>query len=276
LRTIAALNIDADQRWRSVVVAMERLRWMGHVPLGARHIWVNLPEFMARVVDDGKVTFKTRVVIGKVGEVTESPEFSDLMEYMVINPSWSVPRSIVIREYLPKMRLNSNAESQLQVIDRNGRIVPRSAINFAAYTDRTFPFALRQAPSDDNALGLVKFMFPNIHNIYLHDTPSKSLFENEIRAFSHGCIRVGAPFDLAYVLLTPQSDDPEGLFKSYLRGGRESAVNLVTPVPVHLVYFTAWPNEQDRMNYAADIYGRDAVIFEALATAGVVQPGVQS
>ena len=275
-RTIAALNIEADQRLKSVVVAMERLRWMGNAPLGARHIWVNLPDFVAKVVDDGKTTFKTRVVIGKVGDDTESPEFSDLMEYMVVNPTWSVPRSIVVKEYLPMLKRNANAQGQLQVIDGSGNVVPRSAINFAAYTDKSFPFALRQPPSDGNALGKVKFMFPNPYNIYLHDTPSKSLFDKEIRAFSHGCIRVGAPFDLAYFLLTPQSDDPEGLFKSYLTGGREGVLNFTTPIPVHLVYFTAWPNDQGMINYADDIYGRDAAIFEALATAGVVLPGVQS
>lgn len=275
-RTLAALNTDAGQHWRSVVVAMERLRWMGNVPLGSRHIWVNQPDFLVRVVDDGRVTFTSRVVIGKVGTDTESPEFSDMMEYMVVNPTWSVPRSIVVKEYLPMLRRNANAQGQLQVIDRQGRVVPRSAINFAAYTDKTFPFALRQPPSDGNALGLVKFMFPNPYNIYLHDTPSKSLFDKEVRAFSHGCIRVGSPFDMAYFLLARQSDDPEGLFKSYLKGGREAVLNFATPIPVHLVYFTAWPNELGRITYAADIYGRDARIFDALLTAGLAEPGVQS
>ena len=275
-RTMAAVNVEADQRLISVVVAMERLRWMGNAPRGARHIWVNQPDFVARVVDDGKVTFKTRVVIGKVGADTESPEFSGLMEYMVVNPTWSVPRSIVVKEYLPMLKRNANAQGQLQVIDRAGRVVPRSAINFAAYTDKSFPFALRQPPSDGNALGKVKFMFPNPYNIYMHDTPSKSLFDKDVRAFSHGCIRVASPFDLAYVLLTPQSDDPQGLFESYLVGGREAVLNFATPIPVHLVYFTAWPNEKGMMSYAADIYGRDAAIFEALTSAGVALPGVQS
>lgn len=275
-RTIAALNVDADQRLKSVVVAMERLRWMGSNPRGARHIWVNLPDFVARVVDNGRVTFLTRVVIGKVGADTESPEFSDLMEYMVVNPTWSVPRSITVREYLPMMQRDANAQAQLQVIDGNGNVVPRSAIDFAAYTNRSFPYSLRQPPSDGNALGKVKFMFPNTYNIYLHDTPSKSLFGKEIRAFSHGCIRVAAPFDLAYVLLAPQSDDPQALFASYLNGGREQVLNIVTPIPVHLVYFTAWPNDQGKISYAADIYGRGAAIFDALATAGVVLAGVQS
>ena len=275
-RTMDALNVEADQRLRSVVVAMERLRWMGNAPRGARHIWVNQPDFVARVVDHGKVTFKTRVVIGKVGEDTESPEFSELMEFMVVNPSWSVPRSITVKEYLPMLKRNANAQGQLQVIDSAGRVVPRSAINFAAYTPQSFPFALRQPPSDGNALGKVKFMFPNAHNIYLHDTPSKSLFEKEVRAFSHGCIRVAAPFDLAYFLLSPQSDDPKGLFKSYLVTGRESVVNFTTPIPVHLVYFTAWPTEHGMIGYLNDVYGRDALVYQALEEAGVVLPGVQS
>jgi murein L,D-transpeptidase YcbB/YkuD len=275
-RTIDALNVGAEDRLKSVVVAMERLRWMGDAPLGARHIWVNQPDFVAKVVDDGKVTFRTRVVIGKVGADTESPEFSELMEYMVVNPTWSVPRSITVKEYLPMLQRNRNAQGQLQVIDGAGRVVPRSAINFASYTTKNFPFALRQPPSDGNALGKVKFMFPNPYNIYLHDTPSKSLFDKEVRAFSHGCIRVGSPFDLAYTLLTPQSDDPQGLFETYLETGRESVLNFTTPIPVHLVYFTAWPNDQGKISYAADIYGRDAMIFAALTEAGVALPGIQS
>ena len=275
-RTVTALNIEADQRLQSVVVAMERLRWMGNAPRGERHIWVNLPDFVVRVVDGGKVTFRSRVVIGKVGADTESPEFSEVMEFMVVNPTWSVPRSITVKEYLPMMQRNANAQGQLQVIDRAGRVVPRSAINFAAYNRHNFPFALRQPPSDGNALGKVKFMFPNQYNIYLHDTPSKSLFAKEVRAFSHGCIRVAAPFDLAYTLLAPQSDDPKGLFKSYLTGGREQVLAIAAPVPVHLVYFTAWPTEQGRIGYLADVYGRDAAIYAALDEAGVVLPGLQT
>ena len=274
--TVVALNVDAGARLKSVVVAMERLRWMGNAALGARHIWVNQPDFTVKVYDDGKVTFVSRVVIGKIGPDTESPEFSDQMEFMVINPTWSVPRSIVVKEYLPMMQRNPNAQGQLQVLDRSGHVVPRANIDFTAYTANNFPFALRQPPEDGNALGKVKFMFPNPYNIYLHDTPTKSLFAKEVRAFSHGCIRVGSPFDFAYVLLTPQSDDPKGLFKSYLIGGREAVLDLATPVPVHLVYFTAWPNEQGAISYRRDIYDRDAKVFAALAEAGVVLQGVQS
>ncbi len=273
-RIIEALNVDADQRLRSVVVALERLRWMGNAPRGARHIWVNQPDFVAKVIDDGDVTFRTRVVIGKVGHDTESPEFSDLMEFMVVNPTWSVPRSIVVKEYLPMMQKDPNAQRQLQVIDGAGRVVPREAIDFAAYTPHNFPFALRQPPSDGNALGKVKFMFPNQYNIYLHDTPSKSLFAKEVRAFSHGCIRVASPFDLAYTLLARQTDDPKGLFASYLAGGREAVLDIAAPVPVHLVYFTAWPSETGTIGYRADVYGRDKAIAQALEAEGVLLAGV--
>lgn len=273
--TVDALNAGPQDRLKSVIVAMERLRWMGNAPLGKRHIWVNQPDFTAKIIDDGKVTFQTRVVIGKVGHETQSPEFTDQMEFMVINPTWSVPRSIVVKEYLPQLQADPNSVRQLQVIDGAGRVVPRGAVDFTTYTAANFPFALRQPPMDGNALGKVKFMFPNAYNIYLHDTPTKSLFAKEVRAFSHGCIRLGDPFDFAYALLIRQTDDPKGLFKSYLNGGRESELRLDAPIPVHLVYFTAWPTAKGGIAYRRDVYGRDKRIFDALAEAGVVLQGVQ-
>lgn len=273
--TIAALNAAPQDRLKSVVVAMERLRWMGDAPLGARHVWVNQPDFTAKIVDNGRVTFQTRAVIGKDVPEQRSPEFSDVMEYMVINPSWGVPRSIIVKEYLPLLQSNPNAVGHLQVIDGSGRVVPRGAVNFAAYSASSFPFGLRQPPSDGNALGKVKFMFPNANNIYLHDTPAKSLFANEVRAYSHGCIRLNDPFDFAYTLLAAQTSDPKGEFQSHLDTDQESAVTLDTQIPVHLVYFTAWPNAKGGMTYRRDVYGRDGRIFDALTQAGVVLDGVQ-
>jgi len=207
-------------------------------------------------------------VIGKASADTRSPEFSDQMEHLVINPSWGVPRSITVKEYLPMLQRNPNAVGHLQVIDGRGRVVSRGAVNFAAYNARNFPFALRQPPSDGNALGKVKFMFPNPYNIYLHDTPSKSLFANDVRAYSHGCIRVADPFDLAHALLSVQSDDAEAEFKAALKTGNETLVKLKSPVPVHLVYFTAYPETRGRIGYRRDVYGRDALLWQALSTAG--------
>ncbi|RGP37973.1 L,D-transpeptidase family protein [Pseudotabrizicola alkalilacus] len=273
--TLAELNIAAEERLKSVIVAMERVRWMQGTPLGDRHIWVNLPDFTAKIMDHGKVTFETRSVIGKDVMDQHTPEFSDQMAHMVINPSWGVPRSIIVKEYLPLLQRNPNAVSHLQVIDNRGRVVPRGAVNFAGYSARTFPFGLRQPPSDGNALGLVKFMFPNKYNIYLHDTPSKNLFAHDVRAYSHGCIRLADPFDFAYALLALQSDDPQAEFARHLNTGNETTVKLEQKVPVHLVYFTAWPGAKGQMTYRRDIYGRDAKLFQALEEAGVVLPVVQ-
>ncbi|MGO4907869.1 murein L,D-transpeptidase [Pseudorhodobacter sp. W20_MBD10_FR17] len=266
--TIEQINIGPQERLESVVVAMERERWM-NIERGPRHIWVNLTDFTAKIVDHGRVTFTTRSVIGANSDDRQTPEFSDEMEYMVINPSWNVPRSITTKEYLPMMQRNPNAASHLKIVDSRGRVVPRSAINFAAYSARSFPYSMQQPPSDGNALGLVKFIFPNQYNIYLHDTPSKSLFAREVRAFSHGCIRLSDPFDFAYALLAAQTDDPVGVFKSHLATGKESRVVLDVPLPVHLVYFTAYPSNTGRIEYRRDVYGRDAAIFRALTEAGV-------
>jgi len=273
--TLDEINRGPDERLQSVIVAMERMRWMNGGDLGKRHIWVNLPDFTVRVIDNGKITFESVTVVGQNQPDRRSPEFSDQMEMMVVNPSWNVPRSITVKEYLPMMQRNANAAGHIKVIDGRGRVVPRSAIDFASYTERNFPFAMKQPPSDGNALGLVKFLFPNKYNIYLHDTPSKSLFNKETRAFSHGCIRVGQPFDLAYVLLAKQASDPQAEFRRHLQSGQESTIALKEPVPVHLVYFTAWPTPKGRIEYRRDVYGRDGRIFDALVKAGVVLRAVQ-
>ena len=272
--TLVELNTPPEDRLKSIIVALERERWMD-IDRSGRYVWVNLPDFTAKIMQDGKTVFQTRAVIGMDQPDRETPEFSDVMELMVINPSWSVPRSITVKEYLPLMQRNRNAAGQLQVVDRNGRVVPRGSVNFAAYSAKTFPFALRQPPSDGNALGKVKFLFPNVHNIYLHDTPSKSLFAQTVRAFSHGCIRLADPKDFAHALLSVQSDDAVAEFDRHLETDQESPVKLEQPLPVHLVYYTAYPSSKGGMSYRRDIYGRDAALFDALTEAGVVPGGVQ-
>lgn len=266
--TVRELNRSMGTRLQQIIVAMERERWINR-PRGDRHVWVNLTDFTATIVDNGAVTFQTRSVIGHRDADRQSPEFSDVMEFMVINPSWYVPRSIIVNEYLPRLRSNAHAVSHLEITDSRGRVVNRGAVNFAQYNERTFPYSMRQPPSRGNALGQVKFMFPNQYNIYLHDTPAQNLFSREVRAFSHGCIRLDDPFDFAYALLAKQTSDPEGFFHTRLRTGNEARVDLEQPVPVHLVYRTAFTSVDGTMNYRRDIYNRDSRIWTALARQGV-------
>lgn len=272
--TIKQINVSARDRLRSVIVAMERERWFNK-RRGYRHVLVNLTDFSARIVENDREVFATRAVVGKNVSDRRSPEFSDVMEFMVINPTWNVPRSIATKEYLPMMKRNRNAAGHLRLYDRRGRVVNRANINFSAYNASNFPYAIKQPPSSRNALGLVKFMFPNKYNIYLHDTPQKSLFARDVRAFSHGCIRLQQPFEFAYELLSKQTDDPKGLFHSKLRTGSETKVDLEQPVPVHIMYRTAYINAKGRAQYRDDVYGRDALIWKALEREGVSLPDSQ-
>lgn len=272
--TISEINRPVSDRLKAVHVALERERWLPR-ERGERHILVNQADFSAKIVDDGQVTFETRAVIGKNVHDRRSPEFSDEMEHMVINPSWYVPRSIITKEYLPKLQSNPNAVGHIQITDRSGRQVNRGAVDFTQFTARNFPFAMRQPPSKSNALGLVKFMFPNKYNIYLHDTPQKSLFAREVRAFSHGCIRLAQPFEFAYALLALQEEDPKAFFHRVLNSGKETKVDLDQKVPVHLIYRTAYVGPKGEVQYRRDVYNRDAKIWAALQKAGVVLPDVQ-
>ncbi len=272
--TLSAINIQPETRLTQIIVAMERERWM-NMPRGKRHIWVNITDYHARIVDNGKVSFQTRSVVGANSHDRRTPEFSDVMDHLVINPTWNVPRSIATKEYLPLLQQNPYAVGNLNLIDARGRIVPRDAVDFTQFNAANFPFDLKEPPSNGNALGLVKFMFPNRYNIYLHDTPAKNLFGREARAFSHGCIRLNDPFDFAYVLLSKQVGNPEEFFRAQLNTGRETVVELTDHVPVHLVYRTAYTQAKGNLQFRNDVYGRDARIWSALEKAGVSLRAVQ-
>lgn len=272
--TMKEINASLESRLQSINVAMERERWVNR-ERGKRHILVNIPDFTAKIIDNGKVTFETRSVVGANRSDRPTPEFSDVMEFMVVNPSWYVPRSIVTKEYLPALKKNAYAVKHIEITDSRGRKVNRGAVDFSQYTERTFPYAMRQPPSRGNALGLVKFMFPNKYNIYLHDTPAKNLFAREVRAYSHGCVRLADPFDFAHALLAKQTNDPKGFFQATLDTGKETRVELKTPVPVHIIYRTAFTTAKGHTQYRRDIYGRDARIWAGLRKAGVALRAVQ-
>jgi L,D-transpeptidase YcbB len=273
--TIQQLNVGVENRLQSVIVAMERERWLNR-DRGDRHVLVNLTDFTAKIVDNGRVTFSTRSVVGKNQSDRRSPEFSDVMEHMVINPTWNVPRSIATEEYLPLLQRDPNAAGHMRITDVRGQLVDRASIDFTQFDTHNFPFDIKQPPSRRNALGLVKFMFPNPHNIYLHDTPAKNLFAREVRDFSHGCIRLNDPFDFAYALLARQVSNPEAFFQERLATGRETVVPLEVPIQVHLIYRTAFTQARGRTQFRRDIYGRDRRIWNALSQAGVALRAVRS
>lgn len=266
--TLAEINTSPERRLQSILVALERERWT-NFERGDRHIWVNLTDFTARIVDFDEVTFETISVVGARNPDRQSPEFSDEMEHMVLNPTWFVPQSIATRDYLPELQADPFAASYMVITDVTGQVVDRSTVDFSQYSSSNFPFDMRQPPSNSNALGLVKFMFPNRHNIYLHDTPARSLFQREVRAFSSGCIRLNQPREFAYALLTRQSANPEQLFNSILQTGQETQLDLDVHVPVHIVYRTAFTDARGTLNFRRDVYGRDGRIWDALVREGL-------
>jgi murein L,D-transpeptidase YcbB/YkuD len=274
-RTIAALNEGPEARLKAVVVNLERLRWMNG-RLGERYLYANIPDFSVRLVEGGATVFSARTVVGKA-EDTRTPEFSDEMTYFVVNPTWHIPDSIAQRVYLPKLKANPNtlANSDMRIFTRAGTEIDPGLVDFTQFASGNFPFRIKQNPSQANALGRVKFMFPNQFSIYLHDTPSKGLFDEGERAFSNGCVRVEDPIALAELLLAGQADDPAAAMAEWLAAGAERTVTLERPIPVHLVYRTVFVDDDGRIRRRQDVYGRDAKVWRALEAAGVTLPAAQ-
>lgn len=243
-QTIAALaSVDPLRREAELVSNMERWRWLPR-ELGERMVFVNVPAFEMEVHAGGVRVETARVIVGKPD--AQTPIFSDRMRYLVVNPSWTVPPSILRREWLPLLRENPDAAAErgFEVIRRGNTI------------------SVRQPPGPTNALGLIKFMFPNGHHVYLHDTPNRSLFNTLRRAHSAGCVRVENPFRLAEFLLSPQGWSEERLRGLVGRG--ERAIHLENPVPVHLAYFTLSPDGAGGLRVHEDVYGFDALVRDAL------------
>lgn len=267
--TLKQINITAEQRVEQLEVNLERRRWMPD-DLGDYYIFVNLADqylkVVKRVEKNGKLREKTlhsaRAVVGKTYHKT--PVFTELMTYLVLNPNWNVPYSIATKEYLPKLRRNPGAlqAQNIRVLSGGQKISPYS-VNWSAYSRGNFPFRLQQASGPRNALGRVKFMFPNKYNIYIHDTPSKSLFKKASRVFSHGCVRVQDPLKLAEVLLGPEGTNRSSI-DSIVNRGKRRVVKLKTPIPVHISYLTAWVNKDGSVHFRRDVYGRDAILAKAL------------
>ncbi len=266
--TLRALNQPVTRRIAQVILNLERLRWRANQRLG-RRIEVNQAAFRMTVYDDSDVPLhEARVVVGKPERRLQTPEFSRSMSYLVLNPRWNVPRSIVMREFLPEAKADPQFfDKQNMILFHRGRKVnPLTDVDWAAMTPAEFGehYGVVQKPGPGNALGNVKFMFPNGYNIYLHDTPSKHLFADESRAYSHGCVRIERPFALAWLLLSEQSKDPGTMIENILATGEETEVQLERPMPVHLMYLTSWVDHAGTLHFREDIYGRDEALARAL------------
>lgn len=265
--TLAALNEVASPRDRTaqIIANMERWRWLPR-DLGQAHVMVNIPEYMVRIVDNGRVIHDTRVVVGK--PETPTPLLTHDMEYVVVNPSWNVPPSIARKEMLPNLQRDPYYLARQGItIERGGRAVDPGSVNWAGGLGG---YSFRQPPGERNALGRIKFMFPNPHSVYLHDTPSRSLFANERRAYSHGCVRVQDPLSFGEVVFSlgmPNDGWTEQKIGAMF-GGKERYINLKRHIPVHLVYFTAVVEPSGRFVSRPDIYGIDAKVEELLGLDG--------
>jgi murein L,D-transpeptidase YcbB/YkuD len=264
--TLAALNVPVAERIAQVRANLERLRWVAR-ELAGDYLLIDIAGFGAQLWLDNEPAWQSRVIVGQPFRTT--PEFRAPMKYLVLNPEWNVPPTILREDVLPKVDRNPGYLKQhdMRVLDRAGRPVDAGAIDWARWRaqPRAFPYQIVQAPGPQNPLGRIKFMFPNEHSVYLHDTPSRALFDRAVRAFSSGCIRIEDPLGLAVLLL----DDPQRWSKPQLQeaiaAGATQTVPVRRTVPVLLLYFTAVAGADGQPQFRPDLYGRDAPILRALA-----------
>jgi len=261
--TLAALNISAETRVRQIVMNMQRWRSLPQ-DLGRRYIAVNVPNFTLEVVENERPVMDMKVVVGKMMQENATPTFSAKMTYVVLNPYWYVPKTIAEKELWPLHQRNPS------YFGRNNFDVRRIPIGYKQVPDpaaadgttksiRVYDYVIRQGPGPKNALGRVKFMFPNPHSVYLHDTPAKNLFNRTVRAFSHGCIRIEKPIELAEYLLRDTPKWTRKAIDATLRREKEQTVYLPEPLPVYIQYWTAWIEDDGELQFRNDIYRYDRI-----------------
>ena len=257
--TVAALNKGNGVSKDEIVANMERWRWEPD-DFGAFHVEVNIPQFQVQIIKDGVPVHTTRVVVGR--PTNETPVFSNAIQFIVVNPYWNVPSSIEVKEILPALLKNPNyLDTQNMEMLSGTKVVDASSIDWTT-TDIT-NFHIRQKPGGLNALGQVKFLFPNNQDVYLHDTPSKSLFANSYRAYSHGCVRVQNPLDFAAALLATNPDITEDTIKENF-GDSEKWLTLKNHIPVHLMYFTLRVDDDGTIHSYGDVYAQNKKLIELL------------
>lgn len=259
--TVSGLNASPSFLMDKAAINLERLRWLPDTIRDSEFILVNIANYQLDYVNKLDTVFSSKVIVGK--RYHESPIFSAQMSYIVFSPYWNIPTSIAKNEIIPAIRKNPNylKQKNMEVVTGSGKVVDPATINWSS---RSFPYMIRQKPGGSNSLGLVKFMFPNSHSVYIHDTPSKSLFEKEDRALSHGCIRLQNPVKFAQILL---KDDPSWTLEKIdqaMHQEKEQIVNLPRKIPVVLVYLTFWADSKGQPHFRSDIYGRDEELLSRL------------
>ena len=262
--TLGELNVSVEVRILQIRINLERARWVLHETPPGDLVIVDVAGFEVAYIRDQEAIWRARIQIGR--PYRQTPIFKSEIEHVVFNPTWTVPPGILAKDILPAVRRDVGylGRKGLDVIDHSGRKVDPAGIDWARQSAGTFPYALRQEPGPDNALGRVKIVFPNPYAVYLHDTPSKALFEESARAFSSGCIRVEQPLELARLLLNdPQEWDAREIDQA-VAAGKTRTVRLRRPVPVLLMYWTIDPRVPGRTVFKRDPYGRDAPLARAL------------
>ncbi|MCK8778667.1 L,D-transpeptidase family protein [Rhizobium sp. NTR19] len=244
----------AEDKIKKIVVAMEQARWLPD-ELGNRYVFINQPAFRVYYHDNGVEQFSMRTVVGS--KANQTYFFQDEIETVEFNPYWGVPQSIIINEMLPRLRQDPSYLDRLGYeVSVGGKTVSSTSVNWYGSTDK---ISVRQPPSSDNALGDLKILFPNSHAIYMHDTPSKSFFQRDMRALSHGCVRLAEPRKMAAAVLGTTIED----VNARIAGGQNVAVKAPVKIPVYISYFTAWPNKDGVVEFFDDVYGRDDAVAKA-------------
>lgn len=262
-RTLKALNVSVSERRRQLEINLERWRWLPD-DLGRRHILVNIPAFTMSVVENGHPVMTKNVIVGRPKRPT--PIFAGEISYLVFNPNWYVPRTIAIKDKLPTLRKNPSALSRqgIHLYNAAGQAIDPRTVNWRNVTAKNFNYRLRQDPGPYNALGRVKFMFPNRYHVYLHDTPSQSLFKRTQRAFSSGCVRVFDPMQLAEYLLKDNNRWSRQEVLAMATHKKPRRVPLAEKIPVYLVYFTASVDAGNTLHFQPDIYQHDKKLAQTL------------
>jgi L,D-transpeptidase YcbB len=264
-RTIATtIGIGSADKIKRVIYALEQMRWLPDA-FGARYVFINQPAFTATYYNQNVAELSTRAVVGT--KKNQTYFFHDIIEYVEFNPTWGVPQSIIINEYLPKLKANPSYLDQkgFEVYTLKGDKISSSQVNWSA-VGKAAPVSVIQPGGDGNALGDLKIMFPNKHSIYMHDTPARDLFAKQVRAFSHGCVRLQQPHEMAAKVLGISKDVVDERVKQ-----PTNRLNVKNRLPVYVTYFTAWPDEQGRVVYYDDIYERDVHLGIAIDKTNAVR-----